>query len=69
MKTLGYRNSFKDRKKTHASRTPGKQKAPCQITYLDKFFARKSRSYKHKDYAIWCEKSRKKNSMSAMGGR
>ena len=61
MKTQGFRNQFKERKKTHGNQTPGRQKAPCQITYMDRFFAKYSRAYKHRGYVAWLDKTRKLN--------
>jgi hypothetical protein len=61
MKTLGFRNSFKNKKRGRGSQTPGKQKAPCQVSSFDKFCARNSRSYKHAGYEDWLERTRKKN--------
>lgn len=45
------------------SQTPGRMKNPltCQATTEDKFYARRSRSYKDNGYAAWCAKYRKIN--------
>lgn len=50
-------------KKRKGSQTPGKRKneETCQATVDDKYFARRSRSYKDKDYWKWCAKTRKLN--------
>lgn len=55
-------NTKNERKNRVRSQTPGKQKGiNCQATVLDRFFAKTSRSYKHKGYAAWIEKCRKLN--------
>lgn len=42
------------KKQRNASRTPGKQKTlACQATQLERFFAKRSRSYKHAGYWEW----------------
>ena len=47
----------KDRKR---SVTTGKSKGGnCQASSLDKYFASRNRSYKHKLYSQWLEKTRK----------
>ena len=62
MKTrISFRNSKKDKKKKSFSSTPGKQKAPCQINFMDRHFAKRSRSYKTLGYNTWCLKMNKKN--------
>ena len=61
MKTLGFRNSFKNKKRGRCSQTPGILKVPCKISSLDKFFANSSRSHKHQGYEEWLDKTRKKN--------
>ena len=58
--STSFRNSKKEKKKRVQSQTPGRMKAPCQITFMDKFFAKRSRSYKHHGYELWLEKTRKK---------
>ena len=41
-------------KTTSESQTPGKTKSSrCQADYMDKFFAKRSRSYKHPGYSDW----------------
>lgn len=47
-------------KKGKGSQTPGKAKgANCQATPEDRYFAKRSRSYKdEKGYHDWCEKKR-----------
>ena len=52
-----------NRKKTKQSQTPGKAKRQdtCQATKQDKYMARRSRSYKHSEYEVWCQKYSKIN--------
>jgi len=62
MKTkFPFRNSKRDKKLKSKSSTPGKQKAPCQINFMDRHFAKRSRSYKTNGYSTWCLKMSKKN--------
>lgn len=43
-------------KTSKASRTPGKAKgANCQSTVLERYMAKRNRSYKHPSYSLWCE--------------
>ena len=43
-----------ERKRLRGSQTPGSQKTlACQATALERFFAKRSRSYKHQGYAEW----------------
>lgn len=44
-----------------ASSTPGSEKHPCIPGYLDKYFAKNSRSYKHSGYGAWCKRMDEKN--------
>jgi len=54
-------------RKNKASRTPGKAKGErCQADAMDKFFCRRNRSYKHREYGAWCEKV---NRMNGIKGR
>lgn len=42
------------------SHTPGKLKGEnCKASPMDRFYAKRSRSYKSKGYATWCRKSEK----------
>lgn len=58
----GKRKKGKNRRKyCHPSHTPGRIKGEhCQASPLDKYMAKRNRSYKHEDYSKWCEKSRKR---------
>lgn len=47
-------------KKKQSSQTPGRQKnVGCQATPKEKFFAKRSRAYKTKDYGSWLDSTRK----------
>lgn len=48
----------KNKKKLRASRTPGKGKPLCVAKPLQKYFAKRSRSYKHPEYETWCNVTR-----------
>lgn len=49
-------------KKGRGSQTPGKQKGGnCYPDTMQRWFARCSRSYKHKDYAAWGERMLRRN--------
>lgn len=53
-------NSIKKRGK--GSHTPGKAKGEkCMASVVDKYMAKRSRSYKDKDYSKWCAKYDKLN--------
>lgn len=53
----------KNRKLKMVSRTPGSQKGErCQAKPLQRYMAKKSRSYKHHSYRTWCEEMNKRNS-------
>lgn len=53
-----------ERKKRVGNQTPGRVKGlNCQATPMEKFMAKCSRSYKHREYGTWLEKTRK----TAMG--
>lgn len=55
-----FHNSKKKRKLANASRTPGKEKVEaCQANHIDRFMAKRSRSYKHRDFAAWSERNKK----------
>ena len=50
------------RKQTRGHQTSGKEKVDtCQASALDRYFAKTSRSYKHKGFAAWSEKIKKFN--------
>jgi len=45
------------KKRRKGSQTPGKTKGEtCKADAMDKFMAKRSRSYKHPLYAQWCKK-------------
>jgi hypothetical protein len=47
----------RDKKKTKRSQTPGRDKVEtCQASAEDRWMAKTSRSYKHKQYHNWCLK-------------
>lgn len=47
-------------KKNQGSQTPGKQKnTNCQATDKERFFAKRGRAYKHKEYNSWLDSTRK----------
>lgn len=55
----------RSRKKSRRSQTPGKSKGlACQASPLQRHMAKANRSYKHKGYATWFEKTK----MTAAGG-
>jgi len=46
-----------ERKLRKRSITDGRTKGPkCEATSVDRYMAKTSRSYKHRDYKEWCEK-------------
>ena len=50
-------SDWKMAKTKKASQTPGHMKGiSCQADALKKFFAKRSRSYKHQGYSSWCKK-------------
>jgi hypothetical protein len=45
----------RDKRKGKKSQTPGKMKSlNCQATPLERYIARRNRSYKHPGYSTWC---------------
>lgn len=50
-------------KKTKGSQSDGRNKNAdtCQATTFDRFCAKRSRSYKHRDYGSWLMKTKKLN--------
>jgi hypothetical protein len=56
--TGAYWKRKKEKKANSGSRTDGRTKARCKITYLDKHMAKASRSYKHRDYPSWRKSKR-----------
>jgi hypothetical protein len=60
--TKGYRNCNKIRKQKRKNSTPGRDKGErCVASSLDRYFAKKSRAYKHKNYNDWLEKTHRFN--------
>ena len=60
--TMGDWRSKKSNKRTHSSQTAGILKGgSCIATVTDRYFAKKSRSYKDPKYAEWCAKCDKLN--------
>jgi len=55
--TMGSWKSKKSDKRTYASHTAGKDKQEnCKATVMDRYFAKRARSYKHPRYGEWCRK-------------
>jgi len=47
------------------SQTPGKNKGEnCQASAQDKYFCKRNRSWKRKDYGAWCRKMDRKRTGS-----
>ena len=60
-------NRKKERKVRVQSQTSGSIKGEnCKASYMDKYMAKSSRSYKHKDYPAWCKKMA--NRLARYGG-
>jgi len=50
-----------ERKRARGNQTPGSTKGKrCQATAIDRYMAKSSRSYKHKDYPAWLERMKLK---------
>lgn len=61
----GSRNYNRNRKIKRRSSTAGKDKGgSCVADTLSRYFASKSRSYKHIGYQAWLEKTRAYNNVS-----
>lgn len=46
-----------ERKKAHMSSTPGKDKPYGKANFMQRYFAKRSRAYKHRDYSAWYQKT------------
>jgi hypothetical protein len=51
----------KTKKQSRKAQTAGSLKGEnCKAGPLDRFMAKRNRSYKHREYAGWCERMKKK---------
>lgn len=56
------------KKRRKGSQTPGKTKGvTCKADAMDKYMAKRSRSYKHPLYSAWCRKVDRQNGRRKSG--
>lgn len=62
MRNMGGWKSRKINKRNKGSQTPGKAKGDsCKADSMSRYFAKRSRAYKHPDYGVWCDQKDRMN--------